>query len=87
MTTQATLKWAFDTLLELGHNPLSADMRQLHALVEGHEDVPSGGLHLTATVGPGGMATVVDQHGRQVQGVKSVATFIDGGQPVFQVNM
>lgn len=85
MTTQATLKWAFDTLLELGTNPLSADMRRLAVLVDAYQDVPSGNIQLSAMVAPGGVHKVTDQHGREVDGVKSVATFVDNGVPVFQV--
>lgn len=85
MTTRETLKWAFDMLLDLGLNPIDANMQRLHALVEAHEDVPTGGIQLSAVVAPGGVATVTDQHGREVEGVKSVATFVDNGVPVFQV--
>jgi len=73
---------------EHDEDPRSPLMRGLSALLSADVDVPTGEIELTATVQPGGVFAVVDQHGRPVKGVKSVAVFRDqAGQPVLQVNL
>ena len=85
MTTKETLTRAVDRLIELGESPNGPLVYHLQMLVDAHDTVPSGEIELRAMVQPGGRHEVTDQHGRRVAGVKSVATFIDNGVPVFQV--
>lgn len=82
-----TLRDAYELLEDHGANPAGDVMRALSRLIEAPEDVPTGALHLQATIAPGGVHKVTDQHGREVHGVKSVAMFEDRGKPVFQVNL
>lgn len=82
------LRQAHEMLSDLGANPRSELMLALSEMIESPDEVPTGEIHLRATIAPGGVHEVTDQHGRKVSGVKSVAMFDDPrGDPVFQVNM
>lgn len=86
--TAGILRWAYEALMDHGENPNSAPMRGLSDLIDAPENIPSGDIKLSATLAPGGKHVVTDQHGRKVDGVKSVAVFEDGqGNSVFQVNL
>lgn len=85
MTPEETLTRAVDRLIELGESPHGVLVTMLQRLVDAQGSVPSGEIELRAMVQPGGRHEVTDQHGRRVAGVKSVATFVDNGVPVFQV--
>jgi hypothetical protein len=84
-----TIKAAYERLADVhDEDPRSPLMRSLSALIDAAGDVPTGEIHLCATVAPGGVFEVRDQHGRPVAGVKSVAVFPDqSGSPVFQVSL
>lgn len=68
-------------------DPRSPLMVELKRLANQPEAAQSGELQLSAHVAPGGKFVVQDQHGRTVANVRSVAVFVDQGQPIFQVNM
>lgn len=89
MTAKQTLKAVFDLLIdEYDADPRNPLIHELGRLVNTPDEVPTGDIELTALVGPNGMSRVMDQHGRRVKGVKSVAVFEDqNGKPVFQVNL
>lgn len=89
MTAKQTLKAVFDLLIdEYDADPRNPLIHELGRLANSSDDIPTDDIELTALVGPNGMASVKDQHGRRVKGVKSVAVFEDQhGKPVFQVNL
>lgn len=89
MNPKEIIEFAYRRLAdEHDEDPRSPLMRGLSALLSADVEVPTGEIELTATVQPGGVFTVVDQHGRPVKDVKSVAVFRDqAGQPVLQVNL
>lgn len=85
---QTALREAFEALDDAGVSPRTGFMQVLSRLVSMPEDIPTGDIELSAHVAPGGRYEVVDQHGRRVAGVRSVAVFEDNtGKPVFQVNL
>lgn len=85
---QDALRQAYEALDDSGVSPRIGFMQELSQLVEAPETIPTGDIELSAHVAPGGKYEVVDQHGRRVAGVRSVAVFEDNnGQPVFQVNL
>lgn len=88
MDYREALQAAYDRLADThDEDPRQPLMRSIAALLAQPDGVPTGTLELSAMVAPGGKFTVIDQHGRQVANVRSVAVFIDGGVPIFQVNM
>ena len=89
MNAKDILEAAYQRLVdEHDEDPRSSLMRGLSALIAADVELPTGEIELTATVQPGGVFAVADQHGRPVRGVKSVAVFRDqAGQPVLQVNL
>lgn len=89
MTPIELIQAAYDRLLdEHDEDPRSALMRGLHDLLNTPQDVPDDAIRLSATIQPGGVFTVTDQHGRRVQGVTSVTAFRDqGGRDIMQINL
>lgn len=88
MSAKDIIKAAYDRLLdEHDEDPRSPLIRALSDLMSASDDIPTGEIELSATVAPGGVFEVRDQHGRPVKGVKSVAVFQDQSGPVFQVNL
>lgn len=89
MTAKDTLQQVYNLLADQhDEDPRSPLMLALSRLIDAADDVPTGEIELSATLAPGGVAHVHDQHGRAVAGVKSVAVFQDqSGAPVFQVTM
>ena len=80
---------AYDRLLdEHDEDPRSALMRDLSSLLNAPHALPDGQLELTATVQPGGVFSVTDQHGRELADVQSVVLFRDQtGKDVMQINL
>lgn len=89
MSAQQTIRDAYERLEDAGVSPRDPLMLSLSQLMEATDDeLPSGDLKLSATLAPGGLHVVTDQHGRRVAGVTSVAVFKgENGQHVFQVNL
>lgn len=89
MTSIELIQAAYDRLLdEHDEDPRSALMRGLHGLLSSPRDVPDDAIHLAASIQPGGVFTVTDQHGRRVQGVTCVTAFRDqGGRDIMQINL
>lgn len=85
---QNALRRAYEVLDDAGISPRTDFMQVLSRLIETPSDTPTGNIELSAHVAPGGRYEVVDQYGRKVEGVRSVAVFEDSnGSPVFQVNL
>ena len=91
MELKQTLIAALELLHELDADPRHPAVRELDRLiplldVEHAADDPE--LTLIATIQPGGVYSVKDQHGRPLRGVSSVAVFKDQhGRDVMQVNL
>lgn len=80
------LQQALARLIDLDEDPTSPLCHALRRAIADGVQVPTGDIRLTATLGPGGACLVRDQHGRIVEGVRMVESFIDGtGQPVMRV--
>lgn len=80
---------AYDRLLdEHDEDPRSELMRGLSGLLSAPQSLPDDSIRLSATVQPGGVFSVTDQHGRQVAGVTSVTAYRDQhGRDVMQINL
>lgn len=87
MSAQEKIEDALEYLYQLGGDPRH---KAMHGLLELQAEPPvdNSAIELQAVIQRGGAATVTDQHGRKVVGVKSVACFKDqSGQDVLQVNL
>lgn len=89
MKAKETIQAAIDLILdELDGDPRNSVVLELKKLLEQSDaELPDGTIRLFAVIGPNGRGDVFDQHNRKVEGVKSVACFVDNGQPVFQLNL
>ena len=77
---------ALERLLELDEDPRSQLVARLRQAIAAGDVVPTGDIHLIATLAPGGAATVHDQHGRPVAGVKAVESYPDqSGKMVLRI--
>ena len=75
-----------ERLLELDEDPRSQLVTRLRQAIAAGDVVPTGGVHLIATLAPGGEASVHDQHGRPVAGVKAVESYPDqSGKMVLRI--
>ncbi len=90
MTPSDLIRAAYERLAdEHDEDPRSPLMRGLAELLESPSGLPDDPrIRLTATVQPGGVFAVTDQHGRTLEGVQSVAVFKDqGGRDIMQINL
>lgn len=89
MSAKEILQAALNELIdEHDVDPRSRAIAALKSLLHAPESLPDGDVVLTASIGAGGACKVADQHGRQVAGVKAVASFVDqSGQHVFQITL
>ena len=77
---------ALERLLELDEDPRCHLVQRLRQAIAAGDVVPTGDIHLIATLAPGGAATVHDQHGRPVAGVKAVESYPDqSGKMVLRI--
>ena len=75
--TMSLLPEVLDRLLELDEDPRCHLVQRLRQAIAAGDDVPTGEVHLVATLAPGGAVQVHDQHGRPVIGVKAVESYPD----------
>lgn len=89
MNARSVIEEAIERLHELDEDPRSGLLRRLEALLEPGVELPDGEeVLLVATIQPGGVYSVTDQHGRPLRNVHSVAVFKDQtGRDVMQINL
>lgn len=88
MNAKDTINEAINYMLdELDADPRALIITKLKALAAAEDLKLDPTIRLQASIAPGGKHLVTDQHGRQVEGVNSVAFFVENGQPVFQLNL